>query len=115
MIKNKDVIQPLYRYNMSDKEYQARFIELKKMTKPLHKRFSGRREYKSMGLEHYNRFIAGVLATIRQDGECDYVFREDHLVELLRHEHDRLRCRYLPDLECWMVWIRENKPVKIAA
>ena len=104
-----------YRYNMSAEEYQARFIELKKMTKPLHNRFSGRREYKSMGLEHYNRFIAGVRATIRQPDGIDYVFREDHLVELLWYEYDRLQCRYLPDLECWMVWLRDKKPSKIAA
>lgn len=45
---------------------------------------------------YYKRFINSVLASIRK-GEEDYCFYIYQIIELLRFEHDRLQCEWLPE------------------
>lgn len=54
--------------------------------------------------ERYCQFINSILRSIRR-GECDYCFNIYHITDLLRFEHDRLRTRWMPDSQCFQVWL----------
>lgn len=54
----------------------------------------------------YKEFINSILFAIRH-GECDYCFYIYHIAELLRYEHDNLRTKWLPDDNCFQVWLNK--------
>lgn len=54
----------------------------------------------------YKEFINSILFAIRH-GECDYCFYIYHIAELLRYEHDKLRTKWLPDDNCFQVWLNK--------
>lgn len=55
----------------------------------------------------YKEFINSILSAIRQ-GECDYCFYIYQIAELLRYEHDELRTKWLPDENCFQVWLNKR-------
>lgn len=54
----------------------------------------------------YKEFINSILFSIRH-GEYDYCFYIYHIAELLRYEHDNLRTKWLPDDNCFQVWLNK--------
>lgn len=54
----------------------------------------------------YKEFINSILFAIRH-GEYDYCFYIYHIAELLRYEHDNLRTKWLPDDNCFQVWLNK--------
>ena len=52
----------------------------------------------------YLQFINGILSTIR-DGETDYCVKIDHIVDLLKFEHDRLQAEWVPTESYFKVFI----------
>lgn len=67
-------------------------------------------EYKGdTSYSYYCRYINGVLATIRgRNGnapQVDYCYFIYQISDLLKYEHERLRTRYLPEYQCFEVWL----------
>ena len=52
----------------------------------------------------YCQFINGILRTIRS-GAYDFCFKVEHIVDLLRFEHDRLCAEWIPEDACFRVSI----------
>lgn len=52
----------------------------------------------------YCSFINGTLYAIRH-GHRDYCFYIFQVAELLQYEHERLRTKWMPQYECFMVWL----------
>lgn len=55
--------------------------------------------------QSYCKFINGVLSSIRH-GEPDYCFYTYQIAELLRFENRRLRAKWLPTHDCFVVWLQ---------
>lgn len=60
------------------------------------------------GNDSYVDFICGVLETIRT-GNVDYCFFIYQIEDLLKFEKDQLQSRWLPEEECFMVWLSGDK------
>lgn len=56
----------------------------------------------------YTQFINDILRSIRS-GEEDFCFKIEHIIDLLRFEHERLSAEWLPDEGCFRVLIRGCK------
>lgn len=102
---------------MTDKEWQDYFNELRSKIKPCLERrmktsypiwvngyrsityfsYRGNTEW-----QYYCKFINSVLNTIR-NGECDYCYHIYQISDLLRFEHDRLKAAWLPEYQCFEV------------
>lgn len=61
---------------------------------------------------NYCSFINSILRTIRGSGgkppQHDYCFFIYQITDLLRFEHDRLRTRWIPEYECFEVWLSDE-------
>lgn len=56
--------------------------------------------------QSYCKFINGVLRTIRK-GECDYCYHIYQISDLLRFEHDNLEAVWLPEFNCFEVYLKK--------
>ena len=56
--------------------------------------------------QYYCRFINSILRAIRS-GECDYCFHIYQIIDLLRYEHERLVCDWLPENKCFKVYLQK--------
>ena len=107
--------------DMTDKEWQEYFRIMKTLTHQVkEKRMSCRtspilingysdNQFTYQGDTQwikYKEFINSILFAIRH-GECDYCFYIYHIAELLRYEHDNLRTKWLPDDNCFQVWLNK--------
>lgn len=107
--------------DMTDKEWQEYFRIMKTLTHQVkEKRMSCRtspilingysdNQFTYQGdtqWTKYKEFINSILFAIRR-GECDYCFYIYHIAELLRYEHDNLRTKWLPDDNCFQVWLNK--------
>lgn len=107
--------------DMTDKEWQEYFGIMKTLTHQVkEKRMSCRtspiliNSYSDNQFTYqgdtqwtkYKEFINSILFAIRH-GECDYCFYIYHIAELLRYEHDNLRTKWLPDDNCFQVWLNK--------
>lgn len=107
--------------DMTDKEWQEYFGIMKTLTHQVkEKRMSCRtfpilingysdNQFTYQGdtqWTKYKEFINSILFAIRH-GECDYCFYIYHIAELLRYEHDNLRTKWLPDDNCFQVWLNK--------
>lgn len=107
--------------DMTDKEWQEYFGIMKTLTHQVkEKRMSCRtspilingysdNQFTYQGdtqWTKYKEFINSILFAIRY-GECDYCFYIYHIAELLRYEHDNLRTKWLPDDNCFQVWLNK--------
>lgn len=54
--------------------------------------------------QQYCKFINDILKSIRS-GDEDYCFYIYQIAELLRYEHERLQAEWLPDMNCFKVWL----------
>ncbi len=52
----------------------------------------------------YAQFINDILRVIRS-GEEDYCFKVEHIIDLLKFEHDRLQAEWIPSESCFKVFI----------
>lgn len=52
----------------------------------------------------YCRFINSILSTIRR-GKCDYCYYVYQIADLLRYEHDNLEAVWLPEYQCFKVYL----------
>lgn len=97
---------------MTDDQWQPLFNHLRDITEPsvddhFHsKRYSFENTpYTYTGESEwfrYTQFINGILRTIRS-GEEDFCFKIEHIIDLLRFEHDELQTEWLPDELCFKV------------
>lgn len=55
----------------------------------------------------YCQFINSILSAIRH-GQFDYCFNIYQITELLKYEHDRLRTMWMPDNQCFQVWLEQS-------
>ena len=105
--------------NMTDESWQIYFAAMKLLTLPSNKRkmsckdspilinsysYDMITEYNETQWRRYKEFINGILYTIRH-GQCDYCFYIYHIAELLKYEHDNLRTKWLPEDNCFKVWL----------
>ena len=107
--------------NMTDEEWQEYFGILKALThQTKEKKMSGKttpiiinsyldNQFTYTGdtqWTKYREFINSILYAIRH-GEHDYCFYIYHISELLRYEHDNLKTKWLPDDNCFEVWLNK--------
>lgn len=55
----------------------------------------------------YADFIGYALEHIRNGGK-DYCFYIYQVVDILKYEKDRLCARWIPDDECFLIWLRKD-------
>lgn len=110
--------------NMTDEKWQQRFAVMRLMTKQTKLKrmsvakanlISGHKDSDEFAYHGetlystYCSFINGVLSTIRGNGaespKHDYCYYIYQITDLLKFEHDRLRTKYLPEYECFEVWL----------
>ena len=103
----------------ADEEWQAYFYKLRNKIKPSSERqmkttysvwING---YKDLSYfvycgdtewRYYCKFINSILSSIRK-GESDYCFHIYQIADLLKFEHDRLEAIWLPEYQCFKVWL----------
>lgn len=61
-------------------------------------------DYQETAYVRYKQYINDVLRTIRM-GHEDYCYFTYQIKELLRFEHERLKTRYIPSDQLWIVWL----------
>ena len=98
---------------MTNEEWQKLFQELRTGVKADSNTYLKNR-YSSDRISHgydgeteyyrYTEFINDILRSIRA-GQKDYCFKVEHILDLLRFEHDRLQTEWLQDDLCFCVSI----------
>lgn len=101
-------------HQMTDDQWQPLFNHLRETTVPsVDLRFDNARysfertPYTYTGESdwfRYTQFINSILTSIRS-GEEDFCFKIEHIIDLLRFEHERLRTEWLPDEGCFRVFM----------
>lgn len=100
---------------MTNPEWQKYFAQMRKQVKPSYSRYMVYPTYRGQNDEYYGdtiyqtycKFINNILRAIRS-GECDYCFFVYQVAELLKYE-PRLQSKWLPDAECFQVWINSRR------
>ncbi len=100
--------------SLDNRQWQTVFDWLRSKTEPrTDKRFNMKRysfektSYTYTGESEYFRymlFINDILSTIRS-GKTDYCFKVEHVVDLLKFEHDRLQTEWIPSESYFKVFI----------
>lgn len=99
---------------MTDEEWQKIFQNLKDETPESQHRLIARRDARSERgcneeqLERYCAYINDILGAIRR-GQTDFCYYIYQIADLLRFERNRLRTEYLPDEQCFKVWLDKSR------
>jgi len=106
--------------NMTDEEWQGRFRAMRLLIEPSeqetalqdrpHDTPSESIYYGDTIWQQYCKFVNSILTSIR-NGETDYCFYIYQVADLLRFEHDRLETRWVPEYQCFEVWLAADKAV----
>lgn len=100
--------------SMTNEEWQKVFNNLKDETPESSGRLISRRDVRTERgcseeqLEKYCAYINDVLGAIRR-GHTDFCYYIYQIEDLLRFEHNRLRTEYMPDDQCFKVWLAKSR------
>lgn len=120
-IEEINLISTLPKEDMTNKEWQEYFKKMKTLVQQEKKRRmtlhtipmfaqnnhnSKTAYYGDTQWAKYREFINSILYAMRC-GEQDYCFYTYQIADLLRYEHDNLRTRWLPEHQCFIVWLKK--------
>lgn len=116
-LNNISTLKKIQPSNMTDKDWQKHFNELRNEIKPSSERrmktshsisVNNRKDntyfsyHGDTEWQYYCKFINSVLGVIRS-GQCDYCYHIYQIADLLKFEHDRLKAVWLPEHQCFKV------------
>lgn len=108
---------------MTDEQWQKYFSAMKSLVMPVSEKKMNSARY-SMTVNgrrideqsiydgettwyRYCQFINTILSAIRRN-EKDYCYHIYQITDLLKFEHDRLRSCWMPEYQCFKVWLSNN-------
>ncbi len=91
----QEVVKPKNQRKITNKDVCTHNSKFYKFTKDNHDEFTW---------QMYCAFINDILSYIRK-GNTDYCFCVYQIAELLQFEHERLRTEWLPQDNCFKVWL----------